>query len=141
MCENSFGEFYIITSFFTTQLFCVFIAQKLHTFYESSLSKCKFSVFPLLGLKFTKFFISFFDQKVSFSSMFGSLFSVMRDNSFVLLLAQTLYTINKSSTLKSKFSDLPLLTLKFTKFLMPFLEPKVSFSSNFASLFSVMKHT
>ena len=33
---------------------------------------------------------------------------------------------------KWKFSDLPLLALKFTKFLMSFLEPRVSFSSNFA---------
>ena len=30
--------------------------------------------------------------------------------------------------------------LKFTKFLMPFLEPWVSFSFNFASLFSARKH-
>ena len=41
---------------------------------------------------------------------------------------------------KSKFSDLPLLALKFTKFLMSFFEPRVSFSSNFESLFSVMRH-
>ena len=35
---------------------------------------------------------------------------------------------------------LPLLTLKFTKFLMSFLETRVSFSSNFALLFRVMMH-
>ena len=37
-----------------------------------------------------------------------------------------------------QFSDLALLALKYTKFLVSFLEPRVSFSSNFASLFSVI---
>ena len=41
-------------------------------------------------------------------------------------------------TSKCKFSDLPLIALKFTKFLMSFLETRVSFSSNFASLFRVI---
>ena len=81
-----------------------------------------------------------FQTKMSFYSKFGSLFSVMRDKSSALFLAETLYAIDKSSTSKCKFSDLPLLALKFTKFLMSFLEPRVSFSSNFASLFSVMRH-
>ena len=67
-------------------------------------------------------------------------FSVMGDHSSILSLAETLYAIDKSSPLKCKFSDLLLLTLKFIKFLMSFLEPRVSFSSNFASLFSVMRH-
>ena len=38
------------------------------------------------------------------------------------------------------YSDLTLLALKFIKLLMSFLEPRISFSSNFASLFSVMRH-
>ena len=70
--------------FFTTQLLCIFLAQTLPTFYKSSPSKCKFSNFPLLALKFTKFLMPFFNQKVSFSSKFGSFFSVIRDNSSVL---------------------------------------------------------
>ena len=74
---------YVIISYFTTQLLCIFSAQTLHTSCKSSQSKCKFSGFLLLGLKFTKFLMSFFKQKVSFSSKFGSLFSVMRQN-FVL---------------------------------------------------------
>ena len=86
--------------------------------------------FALLGLNFSKFLISFCKQKVSFSSKFGSFFSVMRDNSSVLLLAETLYAIEKSSTSECKLSDLPLLTLKFTKFIKSFLEPRVSFSWN-----------
>ena len=54
--------------------------------------------------------------------------------------AETLCAIGRSSTSNCKFPDLPLLALKFTKFLMSFLEPRVSFSLNFASLFSVMRH-
>ena len=61
-----------------------FLAQTLHTFYKSNPLKCKFSDFPLLVRKLNKFFMSFFKQKVSFSSKFGSFFSVMRDHSSVL---------------------------------------------------------
>ena len=45
---------------------------------------------------------------------------------FCTFLAETLYAIDKSSTSKCKFSDFPLLALKFTKFLMSFLEARVS---------------
>ena len=41
---------------------------------------------------------------------------------------------------KQKFSDLPLLALKFSKFLRSFLERRVRFPSNFAWFFSVMRH-
>ena len=41
---------------------------------------------------------------------------------------------------KCKFSDLPLLALKFTKFIMEILEQRVNSSSHFASLYSVMRH-
>ena len=86
---NSLCHFWNHKSFFTPQLLCIFLGQTLHTLDESSPSKCKFSDFPLLTLKFTKFLMSFFKQKVSFSAKFGSLFSVMRDNSSVLFLAET----------------------------------------------------
>ena len=71
-------------SFFTTQLICIILAQTLHTFDKNIPSKCKFSDFPLLKLKPIKFLITFFKQKVSFSSKFEALFSVMRDNSSAL---------------------------------------------------------
>ena len=80
--------------------------------------------------------MSFFKQKVSFSLKFGSLFSVLKDSAF---LAEYLYAIDKSSPSKCKFSDLPLLALKFTKFIMSFFETKRQFSSNFVALSSVMK--
>ena len=84
LCENSpnyLCHFLNHQSFFTTQLLCIFLAQTLHTFYKSSPSKFKFRDFPLLRLKFTNFLISFFKQKVSFSSKFWSFYSVMRDYS------------------------------------------------------------
>ena len=82
-CENSpnsLYHFWNYKSFFKTQLVCIFLAQTLHTFDRNIPSKCVFSDFPLLELKFTKLFMSFFKKKVSFSSKFESLFSVMRDN-------------------------------------------------------------
>ena len=83
--------------------------------------------------------MSFFKQKMSFSSKFGSLFIVMRDNPSALFqLKLYILYINKSSTLKCKFPDLLLLILKFTKLIMSFLEPRASFYSNFASLISIM---
>ena len=59
-------KFFWKNSFFTTQLLCIFLTQTLHTFYKSSTSKCKFSDFPLLALKITKFLMSFFKQKTIF---------------------------------------------------------------------------
>ena len=55
------------------------------------------------------------------------------------ILAGILYTIDKSSTSKCKSSDLLLLALKFPKFVMSFLKPRASCSSNFASLSSVIR--
>ena len=114
----------------------LFLAQILHTFYKSVPSKCKFSDFPLL--KLAKFLMSFFKQKVRFSSKFGSFFSVIRDNASSLfqlklyMLLVYLTTLNQHIRLAIILSDLPLLTLKFTKFLMSFLEPRVSYSCNSA---------
>ena len=56
----------------------IFLAQTLHTFYKSSLSKWNFSYFPLLVLKLTKLLMSFLEPRASFFSNFASLFSVMR---------------------------------------------------------------
>ena len=87
LCENSPNYSFHSRnpkSFFTTQLLCMFLAQTLHIFQKSTTSKWKFSDFSLLRLKFTKFLMLFFKWKVSFSSKFGSFFSVMRDNSSVL---------------------------------------------------------
>ena len=92
-----------------------------------------------VGSKFAKFFMSFFKAQVRSCSSFLSFFSVMTHNSSEDFWLKQ-YTFDKSSTSKCKFSDLPLLALKFTKFIMLFLEQIVSFSSNFESLFSAMGH-
>ena len=136
---NSLCQFWNHKSFFTIQHLCIFLAQTLHTFYCSSPSKCKFSDFPLLSLKFTKFLMSFLEPRISFSSNFASLFSVMRHNSSVLF-HKSLYALHKGSPLKCKFSDFRLLVWKLTKFLMSFFKPRSVFSLKFASLFSVMTH-
>ena len=47
-----------------------------------------------------------------------------------IFLAQMLHTFYKSSPSISKFSDFPLLGLKFMKLLTSFLKQKVSFSSS-----------
>ena len=57
---NYVCHFWNHKSFFRTQLFYIFLAQTLHTFYKSSPSKWKFSDLPLQRLKFFKFPMSFF---------------------------------------------------------------------------------
>ena len=87
LCENSpnsLCHFWNHKSFFTTQLVCIILVQIFYTFDENISSKFTFSDFSLLKLKYIKFLMSFFKQKVSFSSKFGSLFSVMKDNSAAL---------------------------------------------------------
>ena len=98
----SFSEPYI--SHFSQHSSSVFFfAQTLHTFYKGSPSKCKFSDFPLFGLKFTNFLMSFFKQKVSFSSKFGSFFSVMRDNSSVLFYLKLYMLLRKVAHQSANF--------------------------------------
>ena len=83
LCENSPNSLCYFWNHKTFFL-CIFLAQTLHTFDKSSSPKCKFPDFSLLALNLTKFLMSFFKQKVSFTPKFGSFFSVMRDNSSVL---------------------------------------------------------
>ena len=74
-------QFWNHKSFFTTQLVCIILVKILRTFDKNIPSKFKFSNSSPLELKYIKFLMSFFKQKVSLSSKFGSLFSVTRDNS------------------------------------------------------------
>ena len=53
-------------------------------FWQIYLIKYKFSDLSPPELIFIKFLMSFFKQEMSFSSKFGSLFTIMRDNSSVL---------------------------------------------------------
>ena len=70
-------KYYLLCSVF-------FLAQTLHTFYNSIPSMCRFSNFYLLKSKFIIPIVSFFKQKVSCSSKLLSLCSVMRDHSSVV---------------------------------------------------------
>ena len=106
LCENSpntLCHFWNHKSFFTTQLVYIILAQTLHAFDKNIPWKCKFSDFSLLKLKFIKFFMSFFKQKVSFSLNFGSLFSVMRDNSSVLFWLKMYMICTKGPHQSAKF--------------------------------------
>ena len=117
----------------------IFFAQSLKTLSKNSLSKCNFSDFTLLTSKFTKFFMSFLKDKSGF------LQSLNHSSMLWEVTPQHFFSWNficywEKQHIKCKFSYLPLIALKSTKFLMSFLEPRASFSSNFASLFSVMRH-
>ena len=48
---NYLCHFWNHKSSFTTQLFCIFLAQTLHTFHKSSPSKCKFSNYSTAQVK------------------------------------------------------------------------------------------
>ena len=100
----------------------------------------KISDFLLLWLKLPNSHV-IFQTKSQFSFKVWISFRCYERQFFCIFLAEALYAIiYKSSTLKCKFSDLPLLTLKFTKFLMSFLELRVSVLPNSPSLFSDMRH-
>ena len=78
LCDNSpnfFCHFWNHKSLFTTQLFCIFLAQTLHTnkvhIFRISTARVKIHQIP--------YFI--FQTKNQFFSKFESLFSVLRDNS------------------------------------------------------------
>ena len=104
--------------------------QKIHPFRKNIL--CRGFMYLTFNYLFTKFpnsLCHFWNHK-----------SFFRTQLLCIFLAQTLHTFDKSNPSNCKVSDLLLLALKFFKFLTSFLEPRVSFSLNFASLFSVMRH-
>ena len=79
----------------------------------------------------------FWNHKVNVHSIFASLFSVMIDNSSIFFYLKPLYLEQKDPT-KVKFSNFWVVAWKLTKFLKPCLKLQVSFSLNFASIFSIM---
>ena len=117
--QFSYVIFEIIGHFLRHNSSLFFLAQTLHNFDKNVPAKCKFSDFSLLELKFTKFLMSFFKQKVIFFQSWIILQCHER-SLFCTFLAANLYAIDKSGTSKCKFSHLSLLALKFTKFFMSF---------------------
>ena len=94
--------------------------------------------FLVLWWKFAKFLKLFSKPNVSFSSNFASLFIVMKDNSFVLFQVKHYVLCTKGNNQSATFWDFRVLGSKFTKFLS-FFKKEISVSSNFTSLFSVMR--
>ena len=75
----------------------------LHIFDKDIPSKGIFSDFSLLKLKLIKFLMSFFKRKVSFSLNFGSMLSVIRDNSSVLFQVKLYMIWIKGAHQSAKF--------------------------------------
>ena len=136
LCENlpnSLCHFWNRNSFFTTQLLFIFFSS---TFYKSSPSKCKFSNFPLLALKFTKFLMSFLEPRVCFLQKLNHS-SVSWDITLPHFFHLKLYMLwTKRTHQSANFQTFD--CSHETKFLMSFLKPRVSFPLNFSLLFNVM---
>ena len=90
--------------------------------------------------KFAKFLMTFLKAQVSFPSNFTSIFSVIKHNSSVFFLAQTLSSLVKGANERAIFLDFWVLESKFVKFLTSNFKWQVSFSSNFASIFILTRH-
>ena len=81
------------------------LSQTLHILHKREQSKCNFFYILVLRSKFITV-LSFLKQKISFSSNFPPPFGIMRHISSMLFLAETLYTLNKSSLSKYKFGEI-----------------------------------
>ena len=76
--------------------------------------------------------MSFLKAQVSFRSNVASIFSAIKHNSPILVLAQRLYTLFKRSPLKCNFLRFLSARVKLPQI------PRVNSSSNFGSIFIVM---
>ena len=124
---NSWCHFWNHKLFFSTQLVRIVLAQTLHTFDKNISWKCKFSDFPLHELKFIKVLMSFSKQKVSFSLKFGSLFSVIKDHSFVLFHLKP-YRLSMKGTHQKQISRLSTSRIKINQSPCHFSNQKSVFS-------------
>ena len=97
-----------------------------------------FQIFECFNQNSLNFTCQFWNHKVNVYSNFASLFSVMKYNSSIFFYLKPLY-FGQKELIKVKFSDFWVFGWKFNKFLMSCLKLQVSFSLNFASLFSVMR--
>ena len=108
----------------------VFFSSNITYFLQKQPIKVRIFRFPLLWLKFTKFLMSFFKQKVSFSSKFESFFSVMRHNSSVLFhpYLYMLFTKEAHQSSNFQFSTAP---LKIKQYPLVIFQTKSQFSFKF----------
>ena len=82
----------------------------------------------------------FLEAKASFPSNFVSILSAIKHNSSVPFLAESLYTLVKSSPLKSKFLRLLNSQVKIRQIPYVNLKQQVISSSDFSSFFSVIAY-
>ena len=95
--------------------------------------------FWVVGSKFVKFLMLILKPQVNSSSDFASFFIVMTRNSSVNFKLKHFLLWIKWSHHRPNFDIFQVLWWRFAIFLMPFSKPHVSFCSNFASFFRVMK--
>ena len=82
-------------------------------------------------------FLSFFKAQVIIPSNFASISSAIKNNSSILSLAQTLFTLVKSSLWKCNFLRCLSAQVKIYQILTSILNWQVNSSSNFVSFFIV----
>ena len=140
--SNLSNEFCVIfKSFLTTQIpRIIFLSQTLHTFNKSSPWKCM-KVFRLstARIKFTKFLISIFKQKVSF---FQSLdhSSVSWEKTLMYFFSWNFICYWQKQHIKVHIFRLAIIRIKIHQIPHVIFGTNHFFSSNFESLFSVMRH-
>ena len=79
-----------------------------------------FNFLSYFYLELSKFFMSFFKLQVSFSLNFTSLFSVMKDNSYVLFKLKHYILWLQEAHQNTNFLDFRVLKSKFLKFFVNF---------------------
>ena len=112
---------------FHTSTLLYFLAQTLHTFDKSSPSKFKFSDFPLLALKFTKFFMSFFKQKFIFPQSLDHS-SVSWDITLLYLFSWNVIYSWQKEPMKVQIFRLPTVPMKINQILHVIYETASNFS-------------
>ena len=93
----------------------------------------------MLWWKYAKILRSFSKPPGRFSSNFTLLFSVLKDNSSVLFYVKDYIIGTKGTNQSANFGDFWVPGSKFTKFLSIFKQ-QIGFCSNFASIFTVIRH-
>ena len=96
-------------------------------------------IFECSGENLPKSSCHFPNRKEVFFSNFTWLFSVMKDNSSVLFWVKDYILCTKGNNRSANFRDFWVLGWKFTK-LLSILKQQIGFGSNFASIFSIMRH-
>ena len=116
-----------------------FSSWNLYAIDKRNLSKCKFLDIQLLPLKLTKFLLSIFKAKVSSSPHFASFFSLMTHNSSIPFCFSHNILLIKVAHQGESFQTCHCPHQNSLNSSCYFWNQKVSFSSNFALLFIVMR--